>query len=92
MPSPEAPCGMELRLCLCPSLRPCLASFLSQLSSPSLLPESNSLINHSLSNTQHRVCSGQPDLRYFPSLYFVGNYSIIITEIYRIHCKAFLER
>ena len=93
MPTPESCCGIKLKPQphLCTSLHPCLASFPSLLSFSNFLTESSALINHLPSNTQLKDCSGQPDLRYLPSLHFLGNYSIIITEIYRIHCKAFLR-
>lgn len=71
-----------------PQFAPALPSFFSLLSFSHPLSGSGSSINHLPSNTQLRVCSGQADLRYLPSLYCLGSYSIN----YRIHCKAFLDR
>ena len=93
MSTPESHCRIRLKPQPhhCTSLHPCLAAFPSLLTFSNSLTESSALINHLLSNTQLKVCFGQPDLRYLPSLHFLGYYSIIITEIYRIHCKAFLR-
>lgn len=90
--APESPCGVGPRPGLCLGLYPGLASFPS---SPAFLrspTEGSSLVKHLPSNTQLTVSSGQADLRYLPALYFLGNYSIMINEIYRIQCRAFLDR